>query len=474
MNQSFPKDGLELFFETLRENISYGERTKYIRILSALENLNLYRKLDELLKCKENWKESSKALADVCKEIGVQIVHMHADDLVDDQISGYKLGEISEFSAVPCSFLVLELVKEFTRPFTFAPAAAWLGFCCFICEEVGESEGRAAISRLLNSEAAKKLSSRTLDGEWRDGFYPKDKNDIFSGLVWRMLGSPDAGDRWRAAHSVRCFARFKRWSVLDSLVAGMDQKEAHPFQAPDIPFYFMHAKLWFLIALARIALDNPEAVARYKEALLKVAFEKKNPHILMMHFAGKAILTCADAGALDLPDDIEESLRLVDQSPFPRLRKKLKKRQDYASRPSGAPGIKPKFYFNYEFEKDIERLSDVFGKASWKVKDMIAQTTRCIDPEVTGMYDAGNRRTYNHHINEMDSGFDIHGQQVGWHALFLTAAKLIKDNPVTNDSLYPDDPWNKWLREYTLNPKGWIMACRRHGQGSSEFSCNSA
>ena len=62
-------------------------------------------------------------------------------------------------------------------------------------------------------------------------------------------------------------------------------------------------------------------------------------------------------------------------------------------------------------------------------------------------------KTYNHHINEMGSGLDIHGQQVGWHALFITAAKLIEDNPVTNDALYPDDPWNRWLREYTLNRK---------------------
>src|SRR5207245_3566271 len=110
--------------------------------------------------------------------------------------------------------------------------------------------------RLLNSDAAR-LSSTVADGEWKDGAYPtSDTTQISAGLVWRMLGSPYAADRWQAAHSVRRLAKFRRWKVVDALAGKLDCKDAGPFQAPELLFYYMHARLWLLIVLATVALDE--------------------------------------------------------------------------------------------------------------------------------------------------------------------------------------------------------------------------
>jgi hypothetical protein len=337
---------------------------------------------------------SSAALTGAYETAAIPMVKLHADDLViGDHLAGYKLKEVSELSSLPVAALALELVKLFAEPDTSVPASVWLGLAGFACDEAQEGEGQAALKRLLGSEAAK-LSSGVQDGKWKEGLYPgNDTTEISSGLVWRMLGSAAAADRWRAAHSIRCFARFERWDVVDALVAKIGQKDAGPFQAPELPFYFMHAALWLLVALARIALDNPKAIARYKDVLLRVVLDEEERHVLMRHFAAKAILTCADAGACKLPKPTRKLLENVDQSPHPRLREKLRDGDDfYRGRPSKAPEPESEFHLDYDFHKyDVQGLAAVFGKCGWEVHDLISDIVSSIDPNVTSMYESGGR-----------------------------------------------------------------------------------
>jgi hypothetical protein len=248
-----------------------------------------------------------------------------------------------------------------------------------------EGEGQSALKRLLNSDAAK-LSSNVVDGVWKEGLYPaSDALTIASGLVWRMLGSPHAADRWRAAHSVRCFARLGRWEVIDALVARFETKDAHPFQAPELSFYFMHARLWLLIALARMALDDPKAIARYQKTLIQIVLDDDEPHVLMRHFASRALLACVDNGMLTLPAGMESQIRQTDLSPFPRLRQEVKQDDSsYHGRPATAPKPKSEFLLDYDFEKfDVYTLSDVFGRPGWEVKDLISETVRGFDPHIS-------------------------------------------------------------------------------------------
>ena len=100
-----------------------------------------------------------------------------------------------------------------------------------------------------------------------------------------LLGSPRAEDRWRAAHSARTFAQFGQWRVIDSLVRGMDEETAGPFQASELPFYYLHARLWLLIALARMSIDHPDEIGRYRNELLSIVEDRSDPHVLMRHFA---------------------------------------------------------------------------------------------------------------------------------------------------------------------------------------------
>ena len=439
------------FFASLRKKVPFGFRAQYVRTICKMENFYFYWKLDELKECKQSWSESSVALDQIYRELAISLIQFHADDLVDDGIlSGYLINTISDITSVPVAELVLELIKIFARLDNPVSGAIWLAFASFICPRADEGHGQPALKRLLGSDAAK-LADNVVDGDWKNGLYPENNiTSIATGFVWRMLGAPTAESRWRAAHSIRCFARFGRWEIVDSLVEHINSKTAGAFQASELEFYYLHARLWMLIALARIALDYPAEISKYKDVLLSIATEKNDPHVLMRHFAARALLSCIDAGNLDLPTRIVRRLRNADLSPHPRLKGKLRDRGNfYQGRPASVPEPKYVFHLDYDFRKyEVDGLGRIFGISCWEVADMMSAIVEKLDPTISNMYEPGGRESRAR--SSLSTRYHTYGQQLGWHALFFAAGKLLATFPLTGDPWYETDPWGEWLGRYGL------------------------
>jgi len=69
------------------------------------------------------------------------------------------------------------------------------------------------------------------------------------------------------------------------------------------------------------------------------------------------------------------------------------------------------------------------------------------------MYDRGGREvSRSNRLGGMTSKYHFYGQQLGWHALFLVAGRLLQQYPVTADRYY-DDPWSEWLNRNLLTRK---------------------
>ena len=442
------------FFADLRKKVPYDDRAKYIRHIAALENLFFYWKFAELKGAREAWTGSSAALADVYTQLANPLINAHAHDLVDDgRLSGSSIKEISDLTGVAIADLIIELIKVFARPDGTVSGSVWLAFATLICSEADAEQGQLALKRLLSSEAAK-LADSVVDGPWSAGRYPPDDfREIAAGLIWRVLGSPYAIDRWRAAHSLRSFAKFGRWEIIDSVVSKISRVDAGPFQASELPFFYMHARLWLLVALARMGRDFPAQIARYKDELLSFVTEDKHPHVLMHHFAARALLACMNAGQLNLSDEQATRVRNADRSPYPRLKEKLRNNGGvYADRPHSVPEPDFQFHLDYDFHKqDVDNLARVFGQPCWKVADLMSGIVHAIDPTVQAMHNSpGREAPYRRTSYEISTGYHTHGQQLGWHALFLAAGKLLKDYPVTDDWWYEDDPWGEWFGRYVL------------------------
>ena len=441
------KDG---FFAALRAKLSYSKRGDYLRHVCALEHLFYYWKFAELKQAKDAWSDSSAGFYDVFRSLAVPLINLHADDLISyDRISSSSIKEISELTGVPMADLVLELIKKFARPGSSIPGAIWLAIASIVCPQAREGHGQAALSRLLRSDAAT-LANNVPDGVWEQGLYPDyDFTQIATGLIWRALGSPEASCRWRAAHCMRDFAACGSWGVIDALVEKFSTTTAGPFQAAELKFYYMHARLWLLIALARLSLDYPDRIAKYKDDLLYIVSESKQPHVLMRHFAAWSLLACVNARTLNLPDKILTCVSNADDSPHPRLKKKVRPYDNfYSERPNGDSEPPFQFHLDYDFKKyKVDRLSQIFGKNCWEVTDMMSSIVNAIEPGITSMYETGGRESqYGRTSHVMTDRFHGYGQQLGWHALFLAAGQLLASFPVTDDYDYwYDDPWHEWF-----------------------------
>ena len=444
------------FFSSLRAKVPFAARGQYVRNVANLENLLFYWKFAELKDAKEAWTGSSVALDSVYRSLAQTLVLAHADDLVDDgSFSGSNIKKISEFTGVPMAELVIEVIKVFSRPDSNLAGSVWLAFANFICPEADEGQGQLALKRLLSSDSAR-IADNVTDGPWKSGCYPADVfTEIAAGIIWRVLGSPYATDRWRAAHCIRRFAKFGRWDIVDTVVAAFDTKTVEPFQAPELVFYYLHARLWLLITLARSAVDHPDQVVRYKDLFLAVIMEKDEPHVLMRHFAAKALLACIEHSKLVLDAATLKIVRNADKSPHPRLRKKVRNSGGfYQGRPKSVPEPSFRFHLEYDFNKhDVDNLSRVFGKGCWEVDDMMSSIVQKIDPSITHMYKDGGRMSRGQNSHRITTRFHGYGQQLGWHTLFIAAGKLLAANPVTDDWWYEDDPWGEWLSRYGLTRK---------------------
>ena len=388
------------------------------------------------------------------RELAILLISAHAEDLIiDGRLLDKEIDDLSKMTNVPIFDLIVELITIFARPDRAMSGSVWLALATRICPAAEAGQGQMALERLLTSEAAG-LANNVADGAWTEGLYPVNEfREVAAGMIWRAMGSPNAVDRWRAAHSLRSFAKFDRWEIIDGVVANIGLVEAGPFQATGLLFFYRYARLWLLIALARMAKDYPSRIARYKEELLAIVLEDGEGHVLIRQFAQKVLLTCFEAGKLELSVETESKVRQATESPHQRHRRKLRNNGGfYSDLSSNRSNFERKFLLDYDFHKeDVDRLSQIFGQSCSKVADMVREIARVIDPNAKSMYDDGGRKSDSRGRSyRMSSRHHTYGQQLGWHSLFIAAGKLLLDHPVTGDSWYEDDPWKEWINGYSL------------------------
>ncbi len=445
----------------IRAGVSFTARTEYVRLVSALPNLNLQAKLTELKACQTAWGGSSASLGPVFATLAVPLLNTHADQLLSfGGLSRAKLTELSGLTGVSVPSLAVQLTMIYAGPSEEVSGAVWLSLASLICPEASPDRGQAALRRLLRTDAAK-LADTVQDGPWGPELAPAEESErVLAGMIWRLLGSPHAERRWRGAHVLRCLAQFERWDLISAVVSLASEDQAGPHQARELVFYFLHARLWLLIALSRLAPDFPRQVAAYKDFLLQYVTEVKTPHVVMRHFAARALLGCIEQKALSLPASLESRLTCIDESPYPRVKNGIKQNGGvHAARPKSAQKPRVRVNLDYDFENhDVDSLSRVFGKPTSELSDRLSEIMHSMDPDLESMHEAGGREPpYRDEGWGMKPYYHTYGQQLGWHALFYVAAELLRDAPVTDES-WLDNPWEEWLSDYVLTrPDGrWL------------------
>lgn len=450
--------------DALRPKVAFKQWPDYIALIARLEVLDLYEKERELRTCKELWIVSSLAVADALKACAPVIARVNAGEYISsDYLSASHVRALEDICGLARREVLMLLIREFTRPKMPVPASVWLNFAAEFNEKASPGVGEAALTRLLQSGPAK-LASNTEDGEWQDAMtFTGNAVEAISAITWFQLGSPVTRQRWFAAHSLRTAVRLGRAEVLDGVVAKYQRRDAAPFQAPELPFFYQHAQLWLLIAMARIALEAPVVVAQHADFLEVIATDAVDRHVLRRHFAAQALLACVNAGELHLPKARVQKLRLVNRSSFAARKEKNFYGSDfYAPRPKDMAKPQPELHLDYDFRKDdVTRLSSLFRRPHWETVDALVAKVREHDANIEFMSERKGRTRpgRDHHTRGIDSEYQSHGEQLAWHALFSVAGDLLAAYPVVWRGYDEEDPWEAWLsREVVTHPAGLWLA----------------
>jgi hypothetical protein len=258
--------------------------------------------------------------------------------------------------------------------------------------------------------------------------------------------------RWRAAHAVRRLAAVRRFDVIDRLIERFDSASGLPFCDPKLPFYVMHAQLWLLIALARVAKDNIHALADHRAVFESITFSTEFPHVVMREFAIEILRELAQGLASEAREILIAKIALVNQSPYPHVPRTDHREFRYIDRPDSAPRPENAFQLDYDFNKyQVERLCRVFACPGWEVDDRIGIWVRRWDPTVQGMHDCLRSGSYG---GSWSSGYvpdrDRYGGYLAWHALMVVSGDLLATREVVGEDS-SDNAWAAFLKEYTLS-----------------------
>ena len=150
-----------------------------------------------------------------------------------------------------------------------------------------------------------------------DSAIPPELDEAVARVLFAYMGDYDLRLRWRAAHAVRRLARTGDEGTLAALVAEYSRREERVFRGHD--FYWLAARLWFVLAWDRVAGERPELAGHAGPTLLRIALDDTFPHLLVRSFARDACAKLVVAGRLVLTSEDSTRLAHVNESPVPRV-----------------------------------------------------------------------------------------------------------------------------------------------------------
>lgn len=432
---------------------SPAERLGFIRAVVESTAATLADKIHALDDYLGEWGRSSAAMRDALPDLGLRLATKHAAELASSSTDAWGVWRgLEQHFHADRAILVEQVVAALRSTADSLGGNAWLALAAKLASDVSDSAMAEGLERFL-ATTDEKLPPEVGDGPWDARFtVPSDEATFVAGLVWARLGHPVAAMRWRAAHAVRRVVAAGRSDVIERLIERFGSASSLPFSDAKLPFYVMHAQLWLLIALARVAKDAAHAFLPHCAFFERIAFSAEFPHVIMRAFAIDILRELARSLPPEEHEALIAKLGLTNKSPFPSAPRPDYREFRHASRPDASPQPDSGFHLDYDFNKyQLERLCSVFACPGWEVEDRISAWVRRWDATVRGMHDCPRSKSDD---TSWSSGYvpnrDRYGGYLGWHALMLVAGELLATRVVVGED-WRGDAWATFLREYTLS-----------------------
>jgi hypothetical protein len=306
------------------------------------------------------------------------------------------------------------------------------------------------------------------DGPWSTALEPPPEiSDAIAGFLWAALAAPEASLRWQAAHSVRSACSLGQMRIIDELIRVAHKPYQTAFVDARFHFYDLHAQLYLLIALARIATEHPQRLQDHADFFKDVALQQ-TPHVLMTHFAKLICESLYANGCQKFTDKEILQLSSLNHSPFKAVGSKVETKQSSRARPMNQEAER-RFHFGLDMESYwFNHLADCFGKSTRDIEDA-AEKVICDDWELNenGYWDRdaratlyNDRETYNSHGSYPKT--DDLSFYLSYHAMMVVAGQLLRTEKMHVDEDDDGDKFQRWLSSHLLcRSDGRWLADRR-------------
>ncbi|MEG4202802.1 hypothetical protein QUA20_02570 [Microcoleus sp. Pol7_A1] len=341
-------------------------------------------------------------------------------------------------------------------------ASTLFGFSEIVSSFISPQDAGALLEFAL-SRFEIQIDREYADGHWDKWLLPPDNiSGAFTGFIWAALGSPRSAVRWQAAHCVRRLAEAGCDREIDGLIEWMKRDCVNAFGSHVFPFYNLHARLYLLIALARIAIDSPEKLRRYHSIFADLALDGL-PHILIQKFAAEIALSLEAAFPETYDSGVTEKLRQVGISQIP-VKEIDGYRENFEETPwhtRGEVDRNLKLHFSWDLEHYwFEPLGRVFGIPENQVEELAREVVLKewdIEIKDESIHDPRENLWHSHryeretwHSHGSYPRTDDYSFYISYHAMLSVAAKLLLEMPVIDEYNWCDDQWTDWFQRHTL------------------------
>jgi len=304
-----------------------------------------------------------------------------------------------------------------------------------------------------------------IDDDFGDGLWNKtldisslSSNEVIAQTLRYLLGHPDKRVRWRAVHTLRRLVISRETDILKHLIRDQNKTSCFPFQHKDYTYFWLSAKLYLWICIAKLSIETPAEIVKFRKEILKEVHEQNPPHVLILYFVKQ---TCLNLYEYDNSIFSDAELSAVNELLTSKI-KPVEKNRPLTRRQTKDDGSDLRFNFSTMDTIDYwySHLGKVFNLAEYDV-------ARMADKYITEKWGyVGNVREDNH----VEADWDLTSNRKGdlptvenlkryyeYHAMFCAAGEFLQICPLVDLSASNYGSWEYWLNGWVTTWKGkWL------------------
>lgn len=307
---------------------------------------------------------------------------------------------------------------------------------------------------------------------------PDDFDQAIGRFLFAQFSDIDLRVRWRAAHCLRSITALQGGWVLKSVLDTYNQKTDGAFRLREAPFYWLGARLFTMMTVARIALDQPEAITSLALTLFAIATDGELPHYLIRSYSKEAIQALLDHDPTLLSAGEIQALADVNR---PTVKQKLRKKDTSYRELEHAKRKEERFAFNsmdtipYWYSPLYRLFAELTPESFYVTLERWLIDVWKADRESNWWDKEPRRKRFaldsmaSYHGHGSQPTIERYGTYLEWHAMFCGLGEWIK----TESLIAPEnnsDSLKYWLRRWkpTEGPT-WLADRRSHRPLDKEF-----